>query len=185
MSDFYNRDCECDCDEFQECEQYFECICDTHQKRLKPNSTILKCGNSGSVVIPVGTVAGTRFTLSTISINARDFRKPCINLEFTSNIVTTAAALELNFQIFKICKGQVRPIPIGPPWTFSRLVAITDINAFSFIACDCECDSCDEGCCIYSAVVTVTSIATVGFTSINNASLSAIIVDNAKDCKNW
>ncbi|WP_334290959.1 MULTISPECIES: DUF4489 domain-containing protein [Clostridia] len=42
-----------------------------------------------------------------------------------------------------------------------------------------------EGSCIYNAVATVKSIATVGFTSINNASLSAIIVDNAKGCKSW
>lgn len=45
------------------------------------------------------------------------------------------------------------------------------VNGFRRI---CECDSCDEGLCIYSAVATVTSIETVGFTSINNASLSAI-----------
>lgn len=70
-------------------------------------------------------------------------------------------------RLYLLCKDQVRPIPIGPPWTFSRLVAITDINAFSFVVCDCDC--CDEGSCIYSAVATVTSIETAGFTSINNA----------------
>lgn len=63
---------------------------------------------------------------------------------------------------------------------FSRLVAITDSNTFTFFVCDC--DICDEECCTYSVVATVAGVATVGVTAINNATLSAIVVDNASSC---
>lgn len=176
MSDFYIEDCECNSDESQECE--FKCVCETRQKNLRPNRTMLRCGNSGSLTLPVNTSAGARFTLTTVSVNVKDLKKPCINLEFTSDIATTAAVLILDFQIFKQCKGIVTPIPIGPIWTFSRPLAITASNTFSFRICDC--DICNDECCIYSVVARVASTVTVGVTTINHASLSAFIVDN--DC---
>ncbi|WP_092251122.1 DUF4489 domain-containing protein [Lacrimispora sphenoides] len=139
---------------------------------------MLRCGNSGSLVLPVNTRAGARFTLTTVSVNVKGFKKPCIKLEFTSDIATRVAALTLDFQIFKQCKGMATPIPIGPVWTFSRLSTITDSNTFSFFICDC--DICDDECCTYSVVTRVASTVTVGVTSVNHASLSAFIVDN--DC---
>ena len=111
----------------------------------------------------------------------KGFRKPCIKFEFASNIVTTASVLTLNLQIFKQCKNQLVPIPVGPVWTFSRLVAVTESNAFTFFVCDC--DICEEECCNYSVVATVVGVATVGVTSINNATLSAIVIDNGCGCK--
>ena len=113
-------------------------------------------------------------------MDTKGFRKPCIKFEFASNIVTTAAVLSLNFQIFKQCKNQLVPIPVGPVWTFSRLVAVTASDSFSFFVCDC--DICDTECCTYSVVATVAGVATVGVTSINNATLGAIVVDNATGC---
>jgi len=178
MSDCYIQDRECNSDEFQECELHFNCMCETHQKNLEPNRTMLKCGNSGSLVLPVNTTAGARFTITTVNVNVKDFKKPCIKLEFTSEIATTDAALILEFHIFKRCKNIVTPFPIGPIWTFSRSLAITDSDTFSFFVCDC--DICDDECCTYSVVIRVASTVTVGVTSINHASLSALIVDN--DC---
>ncbi|WP_312430224.1 DUF4489 domain-containing protein [Lacrimispora sp.] len=178
MSDFYIEDRECNSDESQECERSFELVCETRQKKLKPNRAMLRCGNSGALVLPVNTTAGARFTLTTVSVNVKDFKKPCIKLEFTSDIATTAAFLILDFQVFKQCKDIATPIPIGPIWTFSRSLAITDSDIFSFFVCDC--DICDDECCTYSVVTRVASTVTVGVTSINHASLSAFIVDN--DC---
>lgn len=175
MSGFYIEDCECNSDESQECE--FKCVCETRRKELKPNRTMLKCGNSGSLVLPANTRADTRFTLTTVNVNIKDLKKPCIKLEFTSDIATTDAALILEFHIFKQCKNMT-PFPIGPIWTFSRSLAITDSNTFSFHVCDC--DICDDECCTYSVVIRVASIVTVGVTTINNALLSAFIVEN--DC---
>ena len=132
------------------------------------------------MTLPLATIAGTNFTVATVTVDTKGYRKPCIKFEFASNIVTTAAVLSLNFQIFKQCKNQLVPIPVGPVWTFSRLVAVTESDSFTFFVCDC--DICDAECCTYSVVATVAGVATVGVTSINNATLGAIVVDNATGC---
>ena len=132
------------------------------------------------MTLPLATVAGTNFTVATVTVDTKGFRKPCIKFEFASNIITTAAVLSLNFQIFKQCKNQLVPIPVGPVWTFSRLVAVTESDSFTIFVCDC--DICDAECCTYSVVATVAGVATVGVTSVNNATLSAIVVDNATGC---
>ena len=176
MSDCYNEDRECDCDECEDCN--CNIVCKRHRKQLKPNRTILKCGSQGGVTIPLATAAGAAFTLATVNVDTKDLKNPCIKLEFASNIMTTAAVLTLDFQVFKQCRGVLTPIPVGPIWTFSRLVAVTESDSFSFFVCDC--DLCNDDCCTYSVVARVAGAATVGVTSINHASLSAIIVDN--DC---
>lgn len=156
-----------------------EYCCDKRKCTIRPNRTTLKCGTPGAVTLPLATLAGTTFNLANINVDTKNFSKPCIQFMFSSNIVTTAAILTLNFRIFKQCKNQLVPVPIGPVWTFSRLLAVTDSNTFSFNVCDC--DNCDDECCNYSVVATVVGVATVGVTAINNASLSAIVVDNPVD----
>jgi len=139
---------------------------------------MLKCGGLGVLVIPSTAIVGSSFTLTTLSLNVKDFKYPCIKFEFASNIVTTGAIRILHFQIFKQCRGSMNPFPIGPVWIFSSLIAITQSDTFSFHACDC--DICDDECCVYSVIVTVAGIVqeeTPGNTNINNASLSAVIVD--------
>lgn len=165
--DYDHRDNECEC----------KCCCECERpKYLAPNRTLLKCGCPGAVTLPVATIAGTNFTVATVNVDTKGFRKPCIKFEFASNIVTTAAVLTLNLQIFKQCRNQLVPIPVGPVWTFSRLVAVTESNTFTFFVCDC--DICEEECCNYSVVATVAGVATLGVTTISNATLSAIVVDN-------
>ena len=180
MNDLDMRICECDCDECEDCN--CNIVCERPRKHLKPNRTILKCGSQGGVTIPLATIAGAAFTLATVNVDTKALKNPCIKFEFASNIVTTAAVITLNFQVFKQCKGILTPIPVGPIWTFSRLVAITEANTFTFFVCDC--DLCNDDCCTYSVVARVAGVATVGVTSINHASLSAIIVDNnCNSCK--
>lgn len=177
MSDMSCNDC--DQNDSYECE--CRCCCDCEKtKFLAPNRSTLKCGCPGAVSLPVATLAGTSFTVATVTVDTKGFRKPCIKFEFASNIVTTAAILTLNFQIFKQCKNQLVPIPVGPVWTFSRLVIISSSDTFSFLVCDC--DICDTECCTYTVVATVAGVATIGVTSINNATLSALVVDNT--CNN-
>jgi hypothetical protein len=183
MSDYERCDCceeeyNCDCNKGHEYECKCSCRFEQKPKALKPNRTCLKCGIPGSVTIPLATLAGTSFTVATVNVDTKRMNHPCIKFEFASNIVTTAAVITINFQIFKQCKNQLVPIPIGSIWTFSRLVAITDSNTFSFFVCDCD-TTCDD-CCSYSVVATIAGIATVGVTSINNASLAAIVVDDAQ-----
>lgn len=179
MSDIISNSCDCDQRENFECE--CKCFCECEKSRpLPPNRTALRCGCPSGVTLPLATIAGTNFTVATVTVDTKGFKKPCIKFEFASNIVTTAAVLTLNFQIFKQCKNQLVPIPVGPVWTFSRLAAVTSSDTFSFFVCDC--DICDAECCTYSVVATVAGVATVGVTSINNATLSAIVVDNGCGC---
>jgi hypothetical protein len=159
---------------------HFDNDCGHNREIHKESEVALKCGTPGSVTLPLATLAGAAFTLSTVTLNTSELCDPCIKFEFASNIVTTAAVLTLNFQIFKLCRNQFTPIPVGPVWTFSRAVAVTDANTFSFIVCDCNI--CPDDCCTYSVVATVAGVATVGVTSINNATLSALIVESERHC---
>ena len=139
------RDCQCDCDgdcDWDcncECE---ECCCERKPvckpKTKKANRSALKCGMPGAVTLPLATVAGTTFNVATVTVDTKHFCSPCIQFEFSSNIITTAAILTLNFQIFKQCGNQLVPLPVGPIWTFSRLVAVTESDSFYFVVCDCD-----------------------------------------------
>ena len=181
MSDQDMRTCECNCGkEIQDCNCNCSCVYERPRKYLNPNRKALKCGNQGFVTLPAATVVGAAIILATVNVNTKNYRRPCVRFDFAANIVTTAAVITLNFQIFKQCKGQLTPVPIGPVWTFSRLVAVTESDSFNFFICDC--DICDDECCVYSVVATVAGIApeieeTIGDTAINNASLSAIIIE--------
>ena len=144
MSDMnYNN---CECDQRESCDCDCKCYCECERCRaLAPNRTTLKCGCPGAVTLPLATIAGTNFTVATVTVDTKGFRKPCIKFEFASNIVTTAAVLSLNFQIFKQCKNQLVPIPVGPVWTFSRLVAV-----MLHLQCSCNgCRCCDGWCYFY------------------------------------
>ncbi|WP_313152972.1 DUF4489 domain-containing protein [Lacrimispora sp.] len=181
-SDGYEDRVTCyDCDhKCSEC----DCVCKFERipKPLKPNRTRLKCGtSSGTLVFPVETPAGVTFTLATVNVDTKRMKQPCIQLEFTNNIITTDATIILNFQVFKQCRNQLTPIPVGPIWTFSPSTEETEGNTigntFSFYVCDCD-TTCDE-CCIYSVVVTQAGITTTGITTIINSSFAAVIVDGA------
>ncbi len=184
-SDGYeNRETCYDCD--HKCSER-KCVCKSEriQKTLKPNRTCLKCGtSSGTVTIPDETPAGVTFTLATVNVDTKCMNHPCIQLEFATNIIATAATLILNFQIFKQCNNQMAPIPVGPIWTFSPPVEFSEggafTNTFSFSVCDCD-TTCDE-CCNYRVVVTQVGVTTTGITTISNSSLAAIIVDGACKC---
>ena len=151
------------------------------ERTLAEDRVLLKCGTPGTVTIPADTEAGTSFNLANLNVDAGRYKRPCIRLAFQSNILTSPATVTLNFQVFKQCKGQYTPTPVGPIWTFSRVAStIDEANAFQFAVCDC--DTCDHGCCNYSVVaVTAGTVPTVGTTILNNASLTAMVVETA-DC---
>lgn len=155
------------------------------------NKTILKCGTPGGAIsLAPGTLAGTAFTVSTLTLDTSCLRDACVKLEFASNIAysspTTIDSTVVNFQIFKLCDGQRNPIPVGPQLAFSvpftTLIdppvapGFSGTSTFSFFVCDC--DSCTHECCTYSAVATTATVdASV---TITNARLSAIAADAAK-----
>lgn len=155
--------------------------CDNCKKDKKICPTIIKCSCPSATTIPAATVAGTTFTVSSLALNTSCLCDPCVKLEFASNLVAPVAFTgTINFQVFKFCRGQSTPIPVGPAWTFN-LVALLSSETFSFFVCDCDF-SCYDDCCSYTVVATVTSAVTVGTLSINNATLGAIATCSANKC---
>jgi hypothetical protein len=139
------------------------------------SSVILKCGNSGSAIIPQGTTNVTVFPI--ICLTTSRLGNSCIKLNFTSNIVAINLIGTLTFQLYKLCENQLQATTVGPQWTFSRTAGVTDISTFSFSLCDC--DICSSKECKY-AVVMFPSSENTGNVLITNATLSAIAVDNSK-----
>lgn len=153
------------------------------RERRQPAASI-KCSSPSSVVIPILAAPGSTFTPSSLTVNNNGMCNPCTRLDFTSNIIAgVGVSGTLTFQIFKQCRNQMSPVPVGPAFTYSRTVALTvgEANTFSFFICDC--DSCDNECCTYTVVITNQSAITVGLT-INNATLSAITTCQANNSCN-
>ena len=159
----------------------------------KENKTILKCGTPGGAIsiVPVTTLPGTNFTLSTLTLNTSCLCDPCVKLEFASTLAysspTTIDSTVVSFQVFKLCHNQRNPIPVGPQMVFSvPFIPISPgippgfsgTSTFSFFVCDC--DICTHECCTYSVVATTaTTDATV---TITNARLSALATDSNYRC---
>ena len=161
--------------ENKECREPKYC-CEEKKCSQRPNRTFLKC-SAPTTNIPMATDPGTSFNLANLNIDTSKFHNPCIKFEFASNIFTASGSLVFNFQIVKQCKYQPASFPIGPIWKFSRLASsVGENDMFTFPVCDC--DTCEDGCCNYSVVVTIESLETQGDITINNATLSALIVDN-------
>ena len=140
----------------------------------------IKCRTYGATTIPAGTEVGTVFPLVNLNVDNKGYKKPCVKVEFLSNILTDTATATLNFQVFRQCDGQLTPVPASGIWTFSRTVA-TDGEANSFGFAFCDCDNCNCGCCNYSVSATVVGAATTGTVTVNNATLIATVTEDA-DC---
>ncbi len=155
---------------------------DYGKKEKKPICpTIIKCSCPGSVTIPVIVDAGigTTFTATSLTLDTSCLKNPCTKLEFTSNLVSTAFTGTLSFQVFKQCKYQFAPVPVGPAFIYSRAVGVAEANTFSFFVCDC--DSCNDDCCTYTLVVTAQTAIGVGL-AISNATLGAISTCGSNSC---
>jgi hypothetical protein len=151
------------------------------EKEKKVCPTIIKCGAPGAVTIPTATIVGTTFTPASLTLNTCGICNPCSKIEVTSNIIATAFTGTITFQVLKQCRNQFTPVPVGPSFTFSELVAITESSTFTFFICDC--DSCDQDCCTYTLNVTVNAV-TVGILAINNVTLGAITTCGQSHCCN-
>ncbi|WP_312652190.1 DUF4489 domain-containing protein [Aminipila sp.] len=144
---------------------------DYYRPRKEACPTIIKCSCPGAVTIPAATVVNTTFTPASLTINTSKLESPCAKIEFTSNVVGTLFSGTLSFQLFKQCSNQLAPVPVGPAFSYTRAVAITTSDTFTFFVCDC--DSCFNDCCTYTVVITVNAV-TAGVLSISNATIGAI-----------
>ena len=153
---------------------------DSRTPFTRGDATQIKCRTYGAVTIPADTEVGTAFALVNVNVDNRKYTKPCVKVEFVSNILTDTATATLNFQVLRQCDGQLTPVPASGIWTFSRTVATdSEANAFGFTICDC--DNCNCGCCNYSVVATVAGAPTTGTVTINNATVIATVAETA-DC---
>lgn len=172
------------------------------EKEEKKCPTIIKCGCPSSLLIPAGTKAQTTFTLASLTLDTSCLCDPDIMLQFASNTIATEFRGTLSMRVFKQCKCQVTPIPVGATWTLQlgtpgggsretleeegkpgpdQGTRVTDARTFSFFICDS--DSCDKDCCTYTVVATVVGADTVGTLAINNATLGAIATCRSNRCK--
>lgn len=153
-------------------------------KKEEGTKVLLKCGTPSSRALPIIAVAalgtpGASFPVTTLALDTSEFHDPCIKFEFAADIVNTLGiAIDLSFQIVRQCRNQFAPTPVGPAYTLTIPpigVATAYALPISFFVCDC--DLCPDSCCTYTVVATTgVEIVVGGF--INNAALSALVVEN-------
>lgn len=153
--------------------------CSRKPQTYRQGKVLLKCSKPETVTVPIATETGTAFTVASLELDTSQFSNPCLQFEFTSNIVTTLAVLSIDFQIFRQCEDQVVPVAVSPVWRYSSILPETSSNTFSFNFC--KCDECREKCCSYSVRVKIMGIATAGVTTIKNMTLSVFAADRICD----
>ncbi|MCR1950894.1 DUF4489 domain-containing protein [Clostridium sp. DSM 100503] len=148
--------------------------------------TIIKCSCLSSITLPIGALVGDTFTLAALTLDTSCLCNPIIKLEFASNVVIpVSAAGAFSLRIFKQCRNQLAPIPVGPEWTFISALIATDArvgsSTLSFFICDDN--SCSDECCVYTVVATVTRAVILGNININNSTLGAIATCHSNKCR--
>lgn len=148
--------------------------------------TIIKCSCPSSITLPMGALVGDTFTLAALTLDTSCLCNPIIKLEFASNVVIPiSAAGAFSLRIFKQCRNQLAPIPVGPEWTFISALIATDARAgsstLSFFICDDNL--CSDECCVYTVVATVTRAIILGNINIYNATLGAIATCHSNKCR--
>ncbi|WP_294188962.1 DUF4489 domain-containing protein [uncultured Clostridium sp.] len=160
---------------------YYE-SCGKERKREEEKcQTIIKCGCPSTAQV-LTTVASPTDSATIASLTVDNFClcDPITKLEFAT-IISTAAngfAGTVSLRIFKQCRHQFTPVPIGPAWTVT--VAAASTLPLSFFICDS--DSCENDCCTYTVVATATETAS-GIVTFNNSTLGAISTCKSNKCK--
>ena len=173
-SRYYHDD---DCDPCGKEKKEKEC----KKEKKEECPTIIKCSCPSAVTIPVATAVNTTFTLASLTLNTGCICNPCAKIEFASNYVLTGFTGAISIQVRKQCFNQLNPVPVGPAFTFSRAVGVSDAGTFSFFICDC--DSCFNDCCTYTAVATVTTATgAASVLALNNVTLGAIATCQTNAC---
>ena len=161
---------------------YYE-PCGREKRREEENKcpTIIKCGCPSSAQILTTAAAPTATgTIASVTVDNTCLCDPITKLEFAT-IISTATdgfAGTVTLRVFKQCRHQFTPAPIGPAWTVTLTAGAT--LPLSFFICDS--DSCEDDCCTYTVVATATATAS-GIVTFNNATLGAISTCKSNKCK--
>lgn len=167
------------------CQDEKECGCKKENKKEEGTKVLLKCGTPSSTPLPIiaaevlGTPAAT-FTVATLSLDTSEFHDPCVKFEFTGALVNTVGIdIDLSFRVLRQCKNQLTPTQVGGLIAYPILITgvggVSYALPISFHICDCNI--CPDDCCTYTVVAT-TGVAIAVGAFINNAVLSALVVEN-------
>lgn len=155
--------------------------CGKEKKREEEKCpTILKCGCPSTVQLPVVTTGTTNITIASLNLDTSCICDPVVRISFSGAFTSTVSIVTggISLQVYKQCKNQLTPTPVGPSWPVVGLVstalALPGPVYPSFTICDN--DSCFDECCTYTVVATISGVvgATAG-AAFNNSSLNAIV----------
>lgn len=156
---------------------YNDAYCGSYKKKRQGPVVQLNASTGGAGPLPIiTTLLANPIPVVDVTIDAKGMNDPAILLNFTSIIsLPLGISVTLNFEIKRSYNGGA-PISVGSTYTFSTIVDILEAEAFSFQYFD---SNLAPGTYTYSVQVSTNSIIdiTPGLT-INNATLSALAVDN-------
>jgi hypothetical protein len=145
--------------------------------RLPVKLVQLNAATGGAGPLPViTTLLADPISVVDVTIDAGGMHAPGILLHFTSIVsLPVGISVTLNFELRRSFNGGA-PVRVGSTYTFSTLVDILEAEAFGFQYFD---SNLLPGMYTYSVQLSTNSIIdiTPGLT-INNATLSALAVDN-------
>ncbi|WP_291651259.1 DUF4489 domain-containing protein [Clostridium sp.] len=170
----------------RDCEKDYRKDYEKDYEKEEKCPTIIKCGCPSSTALPViGAVTAT-ITLASLTVDTSCICDPVVKLDFSSAFTALAAVTigGISVQIFKQCRNQITPVPVGPVYpVLGGLAAVVLPGAIFTSFSICDSDSCDNDCCTYTAVATIVGplAATVG-ASFTNSNLIATITCKSNAC---
>lgn len=148
------------------------------QRRNTSNRVRLNSSTGGVGPLPLITASlAEPICVVDVSIDTSNMENPAVLLIFTGAIsLPLGVNVNLNFQISRSLDGGA-PVRVGSTYTFSTIVDLLESEAFSFQYFD---NNIAAGNYTYSVELSTNSFIdiTPGLT-VNNATLSALAVDNS------
>lgn len=168
---------------------YNNCEKNSYEREEEKCPTIIKCGCPQSVTLPPisADILNGDVTLASLTLDTSCICDPVIKLDFTSVFATLLDITigGISVQIYKQCKGQVTPTPVGPSWPVTGEIAAGVLAAPSYVSFFvCDSDSCEGECCTYTAVANVSGGVSVGLAAgFTNSTLSATVTCRSNQCQ--
>jgi hypothetical protein len=148
-----------------------------YNKRPPAKYAQLNASTGGAGPFPIiTTLLADPIPIVDVTIDTTGMRNPAVLLNYTSVVsLPLGVSVTLNFEV-KRTSHNGSPVSVGSTHTFSTLASILEAEAFSFQYFD---SNLAPGVYTYSVMLSTNSIIdiTPGLT-INNATLSALAVDN-------
>lgn len=155
---------------------YYGCSSSDSSKSSSP-AVRLNASTGGAGPLPIiTTLFADPLAVTSVTVSTAGMNEPAALLTFTSIISLPLGVLvTLNFELTRSFNGGA-PVKVGSTYTFSTLVNILESESFAFQFFD---SGLRAGHYTYSVQLSTNSIVDVTpGTTIGNATLSALVVDN-------